>query len=482
MADESVVVLIEGEDNASEKLAQFTAKVDATATKIKATADKTKKSTEITAAFASAFGGSELGGFASQLGGITEKIGSFSEMAKNGGTSSFAFKAGLAAIVGVAAFEVGKALGNAIFQVDEWNRKLEESRERFKEIGNETAKLQEKQFNADMEDIEIIKNPEEKQAAYKQMLDVLNKDLAEVQKRTINSRQAAEAWRKAWQITGERKAEAQMAQDQFEADKERQKILLERRQQLLEITSEETQQRELRKQQIAAEEEAQKTREAVAKSEEATVQRLRDQLAIEQAIGKEKFSVQAATMATDPGRQAEIAGLLEQQDALQKQREAEKLAEDEKKAAAKEEQARIQKSIDLKDNEIQKLRELELAITGGKEASEAFRLEQEGLSKADAEFIAKEKERLAELQKAKDLDRQRSEKMAEAEKQQQPLQAVESRFLRTAGTGDPARSTAENTKRMADNLARLIAIQEAKGNTENADRLRKKQFELEPIA
>ncbi len=479
--DESVKVQIEAEDEASAKLAAFNANVDKTVGKLKASGEATKKSAELAGTFAAAFGGSELSGFASMLGGVTEKISTFSEMAKNGGTSSLAFKAGLAAVVGVAAFEVGKALGNAIFQVEKWNNKLEESRARFKEIGDATAALQSKQFDMDVEDIELIRDPKEKQAAYKALLDTLNKDLAAVQTQTINSRKATEAWQAAWQITGERKAEAQMAKDQYESDKERQKILLERRQKLLEITSEESQQRELRKEQIKAEEEAEKLRAQTEKQEEATVEKLRQQLEIEKAIGKEKFALQAAQQVSDPARQAEVASLLEQQDALAKQREAEKLAESERQKAAKAEEDRQMRILDIRDKELQKLKEREILLTQGKEASQAFQLETQGLAKDDAAMIAKETERLAALEAEKAREDKVKDAVKEDAKTPKQLQASESRFLRSGGN-NPNAKLEEYGKQTAEYLKQLLAAQIKQGNVTGANNTLGKLVQLEAIA
>lgn len=481
MSKPSVTVLLDAEDKASAKMADFNARVDATAAKIKSSGEATKKSAELAGTFASAFGGSELSGFASMLGGVTDKISTFSEMAKNGGTSSMAFKAGLAAVVAVAAFEVGKALGNAIFQVEKWNNKLEESRARFKEIGDATAALQSKQFDMDVEDIELIRDPKEKQAAYEELLKTLTQDLAVVQQQTVNSRQAAEAWKEAWQITGERKAEAQMAQDQYESDVARQKLLLERRQKLLEITSEEAQQRELRKEQIKAEEEAEKLRAQTEKQEEATVEKLRQQLEIEKAIGKEKFALQAAQQVSDPARQAEVAALLEQQDALAKQREAEKLAESERQKAAKAEEDRQMRILDIRDKELQKLKEREIALKQGKEASQAFQLETQGLAKEDAAMIARETERLAALE----AEKAREEKVREATKEDaktpKQLQASESRFLRS-GVTNPNAKLEEYGKLTADYLKQLLAAQLKQGNVTGANNTLGKLVQLEAIA
>lgn len=538
MTKPSVKIKIEAEDEASAKLAEANAKIDATATKIKATTDQTKKSTEVAGAFASAFGGSELGSFASQIAGLTDKVGAFSEVAKNGGTSSFAFKAGLAAVVGVAAFEVGKAIGNAVFQVDKWNKKLEQARERIKELADSTASLQSRQFDTEIADIEIIKNPANKDKAYQSLLQNLNRDLEAVEAQTRASRKAAEEWEKAWQITGERKAEAQIAKDLYEEDKKRLKVLQDRRQQVMEVNSEEAKAKQFKLDQIAAEEQRMAAADAAYQSGEDQVQQLLKQLELEQAIGAEKFDVMAVQASSNKSQQDSISYLMREIEHTKTLRAATEEVEKARIAAVEGEAAArardLEKSGLSKDEtksimdanaaviiaqENEALKQQTIAFEQSEAALKEYMLVRQGLSKDDANKIVAnemtlalkqeqealrlnrleimkgtEARRAAELEKrgfdadtAKSLakqekDLERFQALREDAKNVQSVGAAESRFLRSGVTNDPQKEIAENTKRTQEHLAKLIAIQEAAGNTENADRLRKKSIELEPIA
>ena len=135
----------------------------------------------------------------------------------------------------------------------------------------------------------------------------------------------------------------------------------------------------------------------------------------------------------------EALRLLNQLDAEKKILEAQKKAEQEKEQAAQKEKSRLEQIDQLRKNEEDRLKEQLILLTQGKEAAQAFRLEQQGLGKDEANRIAMSQ---AELDKiAKESQPQN----------RQQLQAVESRLLtRGAGGEDPAKKTEEHTKKLAE--------------------------------
>ena len=177
MATESVKILIEAEDKASAQIVAATKKIEGT---VKATKDLTKNaksSTEIFGSLAGALGGTEIGSFANQIGGLTGKLGEFSEIQKAGGAGSLAFKAGLVGVAGVIGFQLGNALGNAIFQTEKWKQELTEATAEAKRLSDVASKMRSLRFSDEKTDIEIIRDPEKKQKQYEDLLARVKSEL-----------------------------------------------------------------------------------------------------------------------------------------------------------------------------------------------------------------------------------------------------------------------------------------------------------------
>lgn len=495
MADESVVVLIEGEDRASETLAKAANAVEQTAGRIKAATGKTKVTTEFIGSFASALGGSEIGSIASQFSGLNEKAGQLSDLLKGGGAGATAVKAGLAGVVAYASFNFGKTIGDALFATQKWKQELEFAKVELKELGDKSLELAKNRMSDDLAEIKLIEDPAQQEAELRKLFTAAGNNSAEYGKqldavqdkiKKLSNDNTFSGSLGSLFGEGDIGALGTIAQGTFWGGIEENIAELREREAALKSMKEAEestllaiqryQGREREDAAIAKAKEEQKQlaelKAATAKSEEQTVQKLREALALEQAIGKEKFAVQASQMVTDEAKQAEIVSLLEQQDALQKMREAEKAAEQEQQAAAKAKEEQLNRINALRDSELQKLKEMEILQTQGQAAATSFNLQNQGLSKADADFIASEKERL-------------SAKKEEKPKASTPgnLQAIQSRFLRAApGGGDPAAVTAENSKKMVEHLSKLITIQERAGNMDNVDRLKGKLKEYEVIA
>jgi hypothetical protein len=177
MATESVKILIEAEDKASAQIVAATKKIEGT---VKATKDLTKNaksSTEMFGSLAGALGGTEIGSFANQIGGLTGKLGEFSEIQKAGGAGSLAFKAGLVGVAGVIGFQLGNALGNAIFQTEKWKQELTEATAEAKRLSDVASKMRSLRFSDEKTDIEIIRDPEKKQKQYEDLLARVKSEL-----------------------------------------------------------------------------------------------------------------------------------------------------------------------------------------------------------------------------------------------------------------------------------------------------------------
>jgi hypothetical protein len=233
---ESIKILIEAENKASAVIDAAAKDVEAKVKGIKSNAEQAKKSTEFFGSIASALGGTEVGAFASQLAGLTDKTSQFAEVQKLGGAGALAFKAGLVAAVGVIAFQFGQALGNAIFQTEKWKEKLAEANAEAQKLNATVIQQAQNRFSDSKSDIELIQDPEAKQAKYKELLDNLTKDVFATQDVVQKGRKEVEEWNAAWFKTGNRAAFADQAKAKLEDDKTRLKVLEAQRLELQKIT------------------------------------------------------------------------------------------------------------------------------------------------------------------------------------------------------------------------------------------------------
>ena len=145
-----------------------------------------------------------------------------------------------------------------------------------------------------------------------------------------------------------------------------------------------------------------------------------------------------------------------------------KMKEDEQKAkedAIKQAENDSKRVEQLKQNELDKLEEERILLDQGKEAAHAFNLEKQGLSKADAENIAKQQS---------ELDGQKKKSNPDVRNSPTELRATESRLL-TRGSEDASKFTAQNT---AQATIELKALNVKMAKAEERERFKQKQLAI----
>ena len=322
----SVDILIKADDQASKALQNVGKQLDASVDKFQQAGKKAKSATEIIGAFASVTGSTELAGLAGGLASVTEKMQGFAEQAKDGGTSSFAFKAGLAGLVGTIAFGLGKALSDVIWKTASFEKSMELANKQAASLDKAVGELQSRLIANQKEDIELIQDPEAKQAAYQALIADLNKNIEGVSKNVEHSRKEVMKWAESWQITGDRKQYAKDADEQLAKDLERLETLKRERDEIVRNTSERTKNIEAIKAANAAKERS-----------KAFVEDLRREVQYLQASRAEQIAMDAAKNAT-ANDQGEAQRLMAERDAILAKKEAEKQAEQERKKADDEKQ------------------------------------------------------------------------------------------------------------------------------------------------
>jgi hypothetical protein len=473
---ESVQIVIDADDLASAKVAAAAKNVENNIKAIKTSGEQAKKSTEFFGVIANSLGGTELGAYASQLAGITEKTSQFAEVQKLGGAGALAFKAGLVGVVGVLGFQVGQALGNAIFETDRFNKLLVEGALRSKQLSAALLDVQLQRFKDASEDASFL-DDDAQLKALKANRDEIKKAMLEAQGLKNALSQAVENVEKVRASTSPQSDMLGLGKMAFDsltkneseklkadlADAEtKRKALTDEFNAISRLTDERAANNKkiaeataLKKQEQSATEALtaeinllegkgtyisenvrlltqerdllKETKANEAKSE-SYLETLRNEVALLKAKGDELFKIEAGQKTFGAADNAEAASLLKERDILKQNQDAEKQAEQE-----------AQRIADLKQKELDKLAEEQVLLTRGKEAAHAFALEKQGLSKADAANIA--------AQQAQN-DQLKAKQTAKAPTQQ-INQAFEARLLTRGPTqGDPQAVIAQNTAAM----------------------------------
>lgn len=133
---EDVTYLIDAEDKASAKVRKSKDEVNKMVGEVKDLGGKSKASAELVGTLANQIGSTGAGQAAGEVAQLVERISAFSEVAKSGGKGALFLKAGIAAAAGVIAFKLGKALGDAIFQTERWQRVAERQAQRSSELAD----------------------------------------------------------------------------------------------------------------------------------------------------------------------------------------------------------------------------------------------------------------------------------------------------------------------------------------------------------
>lgn len=181
-------------------------------------------------------------------------------------------------------------------------------------------------------------------------------------------------------------------------------------------------------------------KDAKAKTEKSDsfLEGLRNEVSLLRAKKDEVFAIEAGQKTFGAEAGAEAAQLLQEKEMLIAKRDAEKKAEDDKIAKAKQVE-------EIRQRELDRLEEERVLIEKGKEAAHAFNLEKQGLSKNDAKQIASERSAIDKINDAKKMQG----------KEVPSLQAKESRLLTRGDGEDPTKQVAANTALAVEELRTL---------------------------
>jgi hypothetical protein len=377
--------------NASSALKGLSESQDAAAVSAEKTAEAfksggkdVKAASDMFATLAKITGSSELAGLASTVGTVTDKVGQFSEVSKSGAVGAAAFKLGLMGLAASAGFAVGKVLGDIIWQTEKFERAMASAKETAAELDAQLKKNASTLAANVREDIELIRDPEEKRAAYAKLLGDLSRDIQTASDVAGKSARDAEEWADAWQITGNRKQYAIDAKEQAAADKERLAGLKDQRDELMQIVG-------ARAQENAA---IRASNEAKDKSE-SYLETLRQEVEYMKATREEQIKIDALRNTTDEDR-GEAERLLKERDAIKAKQDAEreaaaeqkklqedairateKAAEDAERARQKAQEDREKEAEQIAENARREVQRVEDIIAAERERLELQKIEKE---------------------------------------------------------------------------------------------------------
>ena len=461
---------------ASSKLKE---KLDSGSESIKGMGANAKLGSETLGVFANTLGSPEIGSFAGTIGNATEKLAQFRDMANQSGSGALAFKAGLVGMVAVLSFQIGSAIGNAIFQTQKWKEELEQAKREAERLDKALLDASRRRFNLDLEEISILRDPEQQAEEAAKLLANIKKQIEETNKDIRKKQAQKEDFNTAWFGSyDERKAVTDTTQ------MEKQLELLRQQRDLLEESTSD------RKKAI----EETKKENALIDQSEAYVESLKQEIDFLRATREQQIELEASrrAMGDDVGFAEQ---LLRERDAILAKQQAEREAEAEKKRAAERQKAEDERRAQAVEREIERIKNAEeaerqrlkiarIAIEQGKEAAKVASLVAQGIDEATAKQLAAEEAAIDILKEKASLKGDKPSKGVAAG--QQPLQATESRFL-TRGPGDRPE---ELWKRIADEVRGLRKPIEAgaRANEKAADGIEKvekntsKKTNLVPVA
>lgn len=454
---ESISILINAEDVASAKLRAVGQNVEQLGTKVRATSNNLKGGVMLAGTFANAFGGGAFGAFAGELGQISERVSAFSEVSKAGKVGALAFKAALAGAVAVTAFKVGEAIGNWAFETQRWKDELKAAGTEAERLNGIMDKRRQKAFAEAREDISLERNPADREKATEQRMAALQKEAKGLEVRLgLAEKEVAErkATNDAAYFKGNSSEELKMAEESLKRLKQNKQALDEERAALGDTISER-----------AKSIEAKKAENALADKSDAFIQGLRDEVELLKATKEEQLKLEAARNTT-PAARGVAEELLKEREALRSKAEEQKKVEAETELAARKEADAIERASQLEKKRTVDLEARRIELEKGREAAAAYRLEQDGLSKATAERLAAAEEQQKQFEetasKAKNLDADNS-----------PQTALQGRFLRGGTGGDPMLAAANKTvasleklnTQLGAKLDKLYAVQRERGFT-----------------
>jgi hypothetical protein len=479
MAGDAIKIVIEAEDKASAQAINASRNIENAVKGVKETGQKAKASTEFIGVLAGQLGGSQFQAAASGVAAITEKVGQFSEVMKAGGAGAMAFKLGIAGLVGVMSVNLGRALGETIFGVQEVKDEFAEAQAEVEAFTSRMNEAANKGFKEKLEDLSLIKDPAKQQneavAAFEEIQGAINKaydnfyfrqqQIEKLTSESANMGTGAEGMLEYLDAFEQVDKMAKAAENEELINN----LTLENNQFVETINN-------LEKQKVALADlygeraNGIKAIKAQQKAEDEAANKAKQtQASIESQLKKNNYAYLELTKGVEAARMAQLADegidetnakrivFAEQATRLEKERADAKKKDDDQEAQ------RIQRIADLQASELDRIKEQKILLEEGEEAANRFRLEQQGLGKEAAARIASEQAALDRQKKQGELAKKLAEKPQ--------LLSVEQRLVSRGVNEDTQKDIAANTLKTVERLEDVAAAIRDQSKPQAADAL-----------
>jgi len=459
---------IEALKQADQQIEQTGVEMQKTGASFKDTGEASQK---VSSVFSKAFGAlglSELQGFTDQMGSLSGQVKELEEAGKKGGD---AFKglavAGMAVATAVAAFNIGKMIGEWVFETERWKQALKDALDEVNKGEQQVREKLDKQFQLRLQIAQAAGSDDQKAQELKTLQEQIQRDI-QFQQDFVRMREQELAAAEAGNYFGMSQGDVDKAKADLENERKKLELLKEQNQEVQDIRNPSAEQEQLAARQAANEKEKQgqsailDLKKQIAQMEDP--QASADQLILDQAANEEQ--------------RKELELLIQQRDASQAKADAEKAAYAEFRKAADDARKEYEDRLAKEEDYLNSLKLRNEELTKGKRAAEELKAQQAGISD---EVIAQGRElsiqndlleaqkQLADEQKKKDEERQKAFAQPTA-----PLQAMQSRLLSrvSTGGGDRVAKATEKTAELTAEIERLqreqLELQKRRGVTELA--------------
>lgn len=167
---ESVEIILDGVDNASPA---FTA----VAGQMKKTADTGQKLSGVFSKIFGSLGLSDLQSFSGEFGNISGQMKELGDAGEKGGAGMMVAKAGIAAAVAAASFNLGKMIGEWVFETEKWKQALKDALDEANKGEQQVREKLDKQFQLRLQIAEAAGTDEQKAQELKTLQEQIQRDI-----------------------------------------------------------------------------------------------------------------------------------------------------------------------------------------------------------------------------------------------------------------------------------------------------------------
>jgi hypothetical protein len=414
MAVTPVEYLIKANDQFTPVMSRVAESIQTSRQRVDSMTKSAKASAGAFQALGSAMGGLPIAAQIGQFSALVQQMSQLNKQAQGSTAQMLAMRGGIIALAAAAGFTLVKSIIDVIYQTDQMSKAFDRAMQRSQTLEQRLNKVRDAAREEQLENIGLIRDPEQREQAEAAYFQSLQKELMGVESSLHATRKEVENNQRTWMQYGA----------SFFIDVEQGRKALEQQQQQLEA----------RQQTLQEERDAILRNQRLEQERAATIAENARLDALDQTVANmERQNEQLRLGNVEYQRQQELANARTMEErariaVLQLEREQLQAAEE----ARQKEQQQQQQSIQASESYIQNLEAQRILLTQGQQAAEEYRARLAGVSE---EAIAEGRQIQAEIDALKDAQKE-AEPLRRAG--QTILSAQETRLLTRATPRDDA--------------------------------------------